>query len=96
MPIGSTKAGAENHGVVSVSAILPWKPGRRHQQAQQSCELSLPRKGRPEVAKMNRCPVCGAWKAEDELGLRCCRCDKIIGDVQADLMAEFDIRDNVV
>ena len=56
----------------------------------------MPRKGRPEVAKMNRCPVCGAWKAEDELGLRCCRCDKIIGDVQADLMAEFDIRDNVV
>ena len=45
---------------------------------------------------MERCPMCGGLKAEDELGLYCCRCDKMIGDVQADLMAEFDVRDNVV
>ena len=45
---------------------------------------------------MNRCPMCGGLKAEDELGLCCCRCDKTIGDVQADLMAEFGVRDNVV
>jgi hypothetical protein len=44
---------------------------------------------------MNRCPMCGAFKAEDELGLYCWRCDKIIGDVQADLMIEFRDRENV-
>ena len=45
---------------------------------------------------MNRCPMCGGLKAEDELDLYCCRCEKIIGDAQADLMAEFGVRDNVV
>ena len=45
---------------------------------------------------MNRCPMCGGLKAEDELDLYCCRCEKIIGDIQADLMAEFGVRDSVV
>jgi len=45
---------------------------------------------------MRRCPMCGALKAEDELDLYCYRCEKIIGDVQADLMAEFGVKDNVV
>jgi len=48
------------------------------------------------VKKMRRCVMCGGLKARDELGLYCCRCDKIIGGVQADLMAEFGVRDNVV
>jgi len=65
-------------------------------QAQPSSELSLPEEVARVVKKMNRCPMCGGLKAEDELGLHCCRCDKIIGDVQADLMAEFGVRDNVV
>ena len=45
---------------------------------------------------MGRCVMCGVLRTEDGLGLHCCRCDKIIGDVQADLMAEFGVRDNVV
>ena len=48
------------------------------------------------VKKMRRCVMCGSLGAENELGLYCCRCDKIIGDFQADLMAEFGVRDNVV
>jgi len=35
-------------------------------------------------------------KAQDELDLYCCRCEKIIGDVQADLIAEFGVRDNAL
>lgn len=58
-------------------------------------ELARMRQARV-VKKMRRCPMCGGLKAEDELGLYCCRCDKIIGDVQVDLMAEFGVRDNVV
>ena len=45
---------------------------------------------------MRRCPMCGGLRAENELELYCCRCEKIIGDAQADLMAEFGVRDNVV
>jgi len=48
------------------------------------------------VKNMDRCVTCGALRTEDGLGLHCCRCDKIIGDVQADLMAEFGVRDNMV
>jgi len=40
--------------------------------------------------------MCGGLKAVDELGLYCCRCEKIIGDVQADLMGEFGVREDVV
>jgi len=48
------------------------------------------------VKKMERRVTCGASRTEDGLGLHCSRCDKIVGDVQADLMADFGVRDNVV
>jgi len=40
--------------------------------------------------------MCGALKLEDELGPHCGRCDKLIGDIGAELTAEFGTRDNVV
>jgi len=39
------------------------------------------------------------WRVEGKkklFTLYCCRCEKTVGDVQVDLIAEFGVRDNVV
>jgi len=38
---------------------------------------------------MRECKLCGKYVPE-LLGPYCARCDKIVGDVQADLAAEFE------
>ena len=46
---------------------------------------------------MRECPLCGDVKNETEfLGLHCSWCDKLVGNVQADLVAEFGPEANTV
>ncbi len=46
--------------------------------------------GSVEVSKMKRCKSCGELKNPEDLdGQYCGRCDKIQGDVMADLKAEL-------
>jgi hypothetical protein len=46
---------------------------------------------------MRSCPLCGTEKDEEEFdGIYCGRCDKICGDVQADLAADYRAHNNVV
>ena len=44
---------------------------------------------------MRECKLCGKDTSE-LLGLYCSRCDKIVGDANADLAAEFGPRELVV
>lgn len=44
---------------------------------------------------MKECKLCGK-NAPELLGLYCCRCDKIVGDMNADLDAELEPREMVV
>jgi len=42
---------------------------------------------------MRSCPLCGMEKDEEQFdGIYCGRCDKISGDVQADLAADYQER----
>ena len=36
---------------------------------------------------MTRCPLCGAFKMEQELGLYCDRCEKMVDDATNGLLA---------
>jgi len=55
-----------------------------------NCGLSLPDRGEPvEVKKM---AICNGKEISEIDEIYCGRCDKIVGDVQADLVAEFGIR----
>jgi len=60
----------------------------RPQQAQLAIGLSLPR-GRLEVKKMRRCRWCGAVEEAEFRGSYCGRCEKIAGDVWAELALQF-------
>jgi hypothetical protein len=44
---------------------------------------------------MRECKLCGKDMPE-WLGLYCGRCDKIVGDMNADLVAELELREMVV
>jgi hypothetical protein len=48
-----------------------------------------------EVMQMKECKLCGK-DAPELLGLYCGRCDKIVGDVNADLVTELEPREMVV
>ena len=48
-----------------------------------------------EVMQMKECKLCGQ-DAPDLLGMYCGRCDKIVGDVNADLAVELEPREMVV
>ena len=46
-----------------------------------------------EVMQMEKCTLCG--KETGEFGeIHCGRCDKFVGDAQAELAAEFGAEDN--
>jgi hypothetical protein len=48
-----------------------------------------------EVMQMKECKLCGK-DAPELLGLYCGLCDKIVGDVNADLVTELEPREMVV
>ena len=48
-----------------------------------------------EVMQMEKCKLCGKGTSE-LLGSYCGRCDKIVGDVNAGLAAEFEPKEIVV
>jgi len=46
---------------------------------------------------MRSCPLCGTQKDEEEFdSVYCGRCDRIRGDVQADLAADYRTRGSAV
>lgn len=57
--------------------------------------LSLPIEAAREEIKMRKCKLCGKDTLE-LLGPDCSRCDKIVGDVNADLAAELASKEIVV
>ena len=46
---------------------------------------------------MNECPLCGSMTREmDFLGPHCSGCDRVIGDMYADMAVEIDTGGNAV